>query len=86
MGKGMEVQPNQMPKDPGIPQEQFERLLDALFRQIEDDKMRELPQKTAQAIERRAFPPSLRRQVWLADPPPHKPPHLPTTNENDFLS
>jgi hypothetical protein len=79
----MAVQPNQMPKDPGLPREQMDRLLDALVRQIEEDKMRELPQKTAQAIERRAFPPSLRRQVWLADPPPPKPP---STSENDFLS
>jgi hypothetical protein len=81
MGRGMDVQPNQMPKDPGIPQEQFDRLLDALFRQIEEDKMRELPQRTIRAIERRAFPPRLQRQVWLADLPSQKPP-----SENDFLS
>jgi hypothetical protein len=72
MGKGMDVQPNQMPKDSGIPQEQFDRLLDTLFRLIEEDKMRELPQKTARAIERRAFPPSLQRQVWLAGLPSQK--------------
>jgi hypothetical protein len=72
MGKGMTVQPNQMPQGPGLPREQMDRLLDTLFRLIEEDKMRELPQKTARAIERRAFPPSLQRQVWLAGLPSQK--------------
>jgi hypothetical protein len=74
MGKGMTVQPNQMPQGAGLPREQMDRLLDTLFRLIEEDKMRELPQRTARAIERRAFPPSLQRQMWLADLPSQTPP------------